>query len=241
MKPHTAAVVASAEHDYESHRAELIFNGSDGGATRALYDELAALGPLGFVAIQLFRAQKSSARAKVYHRGRYSTLAYGRKNWSLEQLAALLTTTNAQGEPWGGVRVGPPARDPWVLTVVLPDGHVRVTTTDALGYAWGWGPDATHERYPWVLYVDLPQGQVSFHAVTRGLGPDYAGQWDGIVDASTGRILRFVNAVLHPAPPPPLTLVEPPSESPHDQPAHQARSPRGRRPQRRVSRSKRSR
>jgi len=241
MKQSTGAVVAAAERDYEAHRAEMIFAGSDGDATRALYNELAGCGPLGFVAIQLFRAQKCSARAKVYHRGHYSTLAYGRKNWSLEQLTTLLMTTNAQGDVWGCGHPDPTARDPWVLRIVLPlpQGPVTVTTTHALPYPWGWGVDAANERYPWVLYVDLPHGQVSFHAVTRGLGPDYAGAWDGIVDASTGRILRFVNTVLA-VPSPPLTLVPALAETSHE-PDHEARSTRGRRPQRRVLRTKRSR
>lgn len=206
MKPNTAAVVVNAaERDYETNRVMLIFDGSDGDATRALYDELAALGPVGLVAVNLFRAQKCSARAKIYHRGHYSTLAYGRKNWSLEQLADILV---AHGE--------------------------------MLGYRFGWGVDTANDRYPWVLYVDLPQGQVSFHSLVRGVGPDYAGAWDGIVGASTGRILRFVNTVLHPAPPP-LALVASLSESSHDQPVDKVRRPTRRRPRRRLLRAKRSR
>jgi hypothetical protein len=201
MKATTAGVVDAAEHDYEANRVFMIFAGSDGDATRALYDELAGYGIIGLVAVNLFRAQKCSARAKVYHHGKYSTLAYGRKNWSLGKLTGWLSAT------------------------------------DGLGYAWGWKLDPTSERYPWVLYVDLPQGQVSFHAPTRGVGPDYAGAWDGIVDASTGRILRFVNAILHPTAPP-LALVP---RVTHERADHQTRNPRRRRTARRVLRPKRAR
>jgi hypothetical protein len=40
-----------------------IYEGSDGKATIALYQQLSVLGPAGIVAVNLFRAQKCSARA----------------------------------------------------------------------------------------------------------------------------------------------------------------------------------
>ena len=63
-----------------------------------------------------------------------------------------------------------------------------------LGFAWGWKQDPTvlFDGEPsWVLYVDLPRfGQVSFHAPSRGEGPDYPGEWDG-QRASAERIIQF--------------------------------------------------
>lgn len=61
---------------------------------------------------------------------------------------------------------------------------------------WGWGRDAAPGKPPLVLYVDLPTGQVSFHCHTRHAGPDYPGQWDGILKASAGRILTYCEEVL---------------------------------------------
>lgn len=156
-----AATVAQAESTYEQHRVRMIYEGSDGEATQALYMELAGYGPIGTVAIHLFRAQKCSARAKLYSSGHYASLAYGRKQWSLDQLAALLTR-------------------------------------DACGLRFGWGTDPESPRIPWVFYVDLPTGQVSFHAPVKGEGPLYPGVWDGAVDASTDRVIAYVDALLHP-------------------------------------------
>lgn len=47
-----------------------IYDGSDGDATKALYERLAKLGAIGEIALNLFRAHKNSARAKVYRGGR---------------------------------------------------------------------------------------------------------------------------------------------------------------------------
>ena len=51
------------------HRVMQTYQGSDGEATRALYAELQQRGPVGVIAVNLFRAQKNSARAKVYRGG----------------------------------------------------------------------------------------------------------------------------------------------------------------------------
>jgi hypothetical protein len=144
-----------------------VYYGSDGAATRALYAHLETLGPIGQVALNLFRASKSSERAKVYRggapgRGSYRGMAYGRKEWSLTNLLDVLERNS-----------------------------------DALGICYGWGPDDATPGFPWVLYVDLPTGrQVSFHAAARGRGPDYPGQWDGVRDASAERIILWCEQVL---------------------------------------------
>jgi len=144
-----------------------IYDGSDGDATTGLYRQLEARGAIGVVALNLFRAQKASARAKVYRggvpgKGSYRTLAYERKQWSLNFLC---TTLEAHG--------------------------------DALALRWGWLFEGSHTGgFPWVLYVELPTGQVSFHAPARGVGPLYGGTWDGVHLASAGRICRWVATVL---------------------------------------------
>jgi hypothetical protein len=143
-----------------------VYEGSDGEATKALYARLEQLGPVGLVAMNLFRAQKASARAKVYRggvpgRGSYRSMAYERKQWSMDQLAAILVAHGSE-----------------------------------LGLVWGWKQDPKAEFHAWVLYVDLPTGQVSFHAARRGAGPDYTGEWDGVRDVSPARIIQFCVRVL---------------------------------------------
>jgi hypothetical protein len=126
-----------------------VYQGSDGEVTRAFYEDLYEHGAIGAVAVNLFRAQKCSARAKVYRgglrgKGRFKDMAYERKNWSLDNLCKAL----------------------------LEHGV-------ALGITFGWKQDPAQEFHSWVLYVDLPHGQVSFHSAARGDGPDYTGDWDG--------------------------------------------------------------
>lgn len=144
-----------------------IFDGSDGEATRMLYRDLEALGPRGAIAINLFRACKCSARAKMYRKGPgHRTAAYERKDWSLQQLAGLLAGQQSAGltdMPWG----------------------------------WGVDADlqARLDPHHHILYVDLPTGQVSFHCGTRHAGPDYAGAWDGERDVQAERVCRYVAEV----------------------------------------------
>jgi hypothetical protein len=79
-----------------------IYNGSNGDATKALYQRLERLGPIGIVAVNLFRACKSSERAKVYRGGGYRGMAYDRKSWSLNNLCAILDIhSEALGIAWG--------------------------------------------------------------------------------------------------------------------------------------------
>jgi hypothetical protein len=126
-----------------------VYETSDGVLTKRYYAELEKRGAAGLVALNLFRAQKCSSRAKVYRGGiggvgSFRGMAYERKQWSLDQLAQILTAHGA-----------------------------------GLGIRWGWKRDPKQTFIPWVLYVDLPGGQVSFHSPNRGGGMDYAGEWDG--------------------------------------------------------------
>jgi hypothetical protein len=137
-----------------------IYEGSDGDATRALYAELEKLGPIGLVAVNVFRAQKNSSRAKVYRgglrgKGSFRGMAYDRKQWAIENLAKILSS------------------------------HA-----EECRIVWGWGVDEKQEYHKVVLYVDLPTGQVSFHTNIRGAGPDYPGKWDGVVQVAPARVCR---------------------------------------------------
>ncbi len=144
-----------------------VYQGSDGELTKAYYAALEKQGPIGIVAVNLFRAQKCSARAKVYRGGirgvgRFKDLAYERKGWSLQNLAKTLGQHGA-----------------------------------ALGISFGWGKDPKQEWNSHVLYIDLPVvGQVSFHSPTRYEGPDYPGEWDG-QHQSESRVVEFCEHVYH--------------------------------------------
>lgn len=98
-----------------------VFEGSSGDATTALYNELRALGSAGLVALELFRAQKASARAKVYRRG-FKGKAYDKKEWAMNNLARALAE---YGElRWGWRQDAAQEFHNWVLYVDLPNGQV---------------------------------------------------------------------------------------------------------------------
>lgn len=142
------------------------YEGSDGDATRALFARLGKLGPAGAVAIELFRAQKASERAKVYRGGgrggpSYRRMAYDKKQWAMDNLSAALTAHAAE-----------------------------------LGIAWGWGIDPKQEFHRHVLYVELPTGQISFHAASRDDGPAHPRGWDGVPGRSADRMLRWIARLL---------------------------------------------
>jgi hypothetical protein len=166
----------------ETTRAQTIFDGSDATATRRFLRRLEDVGRDGVVAAQLFRAQKTSTRAKRYRGGKedsrgkwcpYRSLAYDGKSDHLKTLCEVL-----EHRGWD--------------------------------CAWGWGEDRTNRIAPHVLYVELPTfGQVSFHSEARFAGPDYPGQWDG-EGRSAQRIIGYCDLVLYgeasllPAEPPPF-------------------------------------
>lgn len=78
----------------------LTYTGSDAERTRALYVELEALGPIGTIATNLFRAQKASERAKVYKGGGFKGEAYRKKQWSMSNLCDTLADKDL-GLRWG--------------------------------------------------------------------------------------------------------------------------------------------
>jgi hypothetical protein len=113
-----------------------VFNGSDGEVTKSYYAKLEERGPIGQIAMNLFRAQKCSTRAKVYSR-RYRGSAYDRKNWSMQNLCSILNEHGAARGIFFGWK-----RDPscpgfeWVLYIDLPHGQVSFHSPNR-----GAGPD----------------------------------------------------------------------------------------------------
>ena len=117
-----------------------VYDGSDGEATSALYRRLEALGPAGVIAMNIFRAHKSSARAKLYSR-RYKGAAYGKKDYSLGLLcSALGRHAEALGIRWGWAVDAKQEVHKHVLYVDLPTGQVSFHTEHRLE-----GPDYTGE------------------------------------------------------------------------------------------------
>lgn len=118
------------------------FNGSSGEVTTALFQRLQELGPPGALAVDLFRAQKNSARAKVYRGRSYRGAAYDRKQWAMGNLAKRLTQeSDSLGIRWGW-KIDPDTKGyPWVLYVELPgQGQVSFHTAER-----GEGPDYSGE------------------------------------------------------------------------------------------------
>ena len=118
-------------------RVSKVYEGSNGDATKALYEELTALGPVGFIATNLFRAAKNSERAKVYRGGGYRGMAYERKQWAMDNLARALTQHAAAcGLAWGWGTDDQQSFHKVVLYVDLPCGQVSYHTETR-----GEGPD----------------------------------------------------------------------------------------------------
>ena len=144
-----------------------VFEGSDGALTVAYYRRLQGLGPAGKVAMNLFRAQKTSSRAKHYRGRQYRHASYDVKNYSLQQLCAELVNYNG----------------------------TAIFLAEPSPLAWGWKRDPHTPGFEWVLYVVLPTGQVSFHSAVRGTGPEFSGDWDQS-GASRDRILAWCDQLL---------------------------------------------
>lgn len=102
-----------------------VYAGSDGDATRALYARLEALGPIGVIAVNVFRAQKCSERAKRYRGREFKSAAYERKQWSIDNLAAaLLRHGETAAVGWGWAHDQSQEGHPHLLYIDLPTGQV---------------------------------------------------------------------------------------------------------------------
>ncbi len=122
-------------------KAKDVFEGSDGELTKAYYRELESWGIIGTIAMNLFRAQKCSTRAKVYRGGRNGTSfrqsAYDRKNWSMNNLCdVLISRADECGIEFGWKQDHGTAGYNWVLYVDLPTGQVSFHSPSR-----GRGPD----------------------------------------------------------------------------------------------------
>jgi len=117
------------------------YSGSDGDVTKALYARLEQVGTLGVVAVNLFRAQKNSDRAKVYRRRAFRGAAYDRKQWAIDNLAEVLAAhADVNDIRWGWGRDETQAFHDVVLYVDLPTGQVSFHTNRR-----GEGPDYPDE------------------------------------------------------------------------------------------------
>lgn len=106
-----------------------VYNGSDGEATTALYRRLDGFGVLGKVAVNVFRAQKTSERAKAYRGGQggksYRQMAYDRKAWSIENLCRVLGEhAGGLGITWGWAIDSRREAHEHILYVDLPTGQI---------------------------------------------------------------------------------------------------------------------
>lgn len=113
-----------------------VYQGSDGDATKALFEELGRVGVAGALAVNLFRACKNSERAKVYRGRRYRGAAYDRKQWAMDNLTHALAAFSGPTIAWGwGIDEKQPVHR-HVLYVELPTGQVSFHTEHR-----GKGPD----------------------------------------------------------------------------------------------------
>ena len=98
--------------------------------SRALYARLEGHGPIGQVAMNLFRACKTSQRAKVYRGRRYRGAAYDTKQYSMDLLCAHLVdhapTIGLSSWGWREDSDQPVHRQ--VLYIDLPTGQISFHT-----------------------------------------------------------------------------------------------------------------
>lgn len=114
-----------------------VYAGSSGDQTKALYAKLEAMGPEGFVAMNLFRACKCSERAKGYRRRAHRDEAYRRKQWSMGLLADCLIIQAAPlGIRWGWAVDPNQTFHNQLLYIDIPTGQVSFHTETR-----GPGPD----------------------------------------------------------------------------------------------------
>jgi len=113
-------------------RAEDVFQQSNGAVTVAYYRRLIERGPMGIIAMNLFRASKTSSRAKAYRGKRFRYASYDVKNYSIQQLCQSL----GKHLPWGWKRDPYTPGFEWVLYVDLPTGQVSFHSGSRLA-----GPD----------------------------------------------------------------------------------------------------
>ncbi|MCK1577883.1 hypothetical protein [Bradyrhizobium sp. 174] len=116
-----------------------IYEGSNGDATKAMYVELEAMGPIGIIAVNVFRAHKNSSRAKAYKGRRYKSAAYDTKQWSIDNLVkALNEHAGALGIRWGWKHDPAQPVYAWIFYIDLPKLRGQISFHSG---ARGDGPD----------------------------------------------------------------------------------------------------
>lgn len=117
--------------------AASVFNQQNGDVTKSYYKTMGEKGFKGLLAVALFRAQKRSTAAKKYQsKGRgYRQDAYDVKNWSIEQVCAVMASHDF-GFTWGWGRDLKTPNFTWVLYVDLPTGQCSFHSSER-----GKGPD----------------------------------------------------------------------------------------------------
>jgi hypothetical protein len=131
-----------------------VMDQNDGETTKAFYALLSKHGPIGELAVAIFRSQKRSGRAKEYRRGKWRRAAYDVKAWSMSEIDRILSTRGAELGIAHGWKQDPATvfgeDASWVLYVSLPNGQVSFhspTRGPGPDYAGDWdGQHASRER-----------------------------------------------------------------------------------------------
>ncbi len=138
---------------------EAVYYGSNGHVTQALYRELVErFGVEGDIAVNLFRACKTSERAKTYRVGPgHRTESYSRKDWSIQNVTKLLEHHNQFVFGWSIDQALRTRGDPnfHILYVDLPTGQVsfhnghRYVGPDYLGQ-WNYERKSSANVIRWI-------------------------------------------------------------------------------------------
>ncbi len=160
-------------------KAREVFNGSDGALTVAYYRRLCAEGPNGVIAMNLFRASKTSARAKQYRGRQFRNASYDTKNYSLVQLCTALI--NQRVYDWGWHRDDKTVGYPWVLYIDLPCGQASFHSSERLNgpdYHKPWRPGKGSDANV-LAFCDIISGEDEYgqEIAPSGLAEDEAPCW----------------------------------------------------------------
>ena len=129
----------AAERRRQEQPVHWAYEESDAAFTRRILRQLEAKGIMGCIAAQLFRAQKSSSRAKEY-RGEYIGHAYARKGECLKRLCDLLVKQGDLSWGWGTDNQMNEFGPCCILYIDLPQGQVSFHNYERFA-----GPDYPHE------------------------------------------------------------------------------------------------
>lgn len=159
--------MTEAARAYDLATVVRIYSGSNGSATLELYGTLTALGPRGVIALNLFRACKTSERAKGYRRRAHREASYETKGWALDNLCKELATHGvALGIVWGWGYDRSAVCFEHVLYVDIPTGQCSFHNQERLAGAdypsqWDRMRGATSDRIiRWVVRLLSPPSHI---------------------------------------------------------------------------------